>query len=382
MNRSHQSVQDEDLSIFDSEEDLYRDDGVKEEEGLMHDDSYIDEQYTTGPVEVMSFGSVQTTFAFYKEHSRLTSFGVVKKSAKTLAGQIKYVAFGCDKCQKITTRNQSKRVDCKATVNCHMINDGSCILTKDFEKESCSARHCRSKAFKEHKTLGGRSWRPQKNDVHSQGLLTWFTAMDEIPPTAILTDKSESIKATIHEVLPNTIHRIQLGSTDLVPKSLLGKVQMGFRISQALLLGWYDVHAKVFKYEKELEKQASKIKQLVRPTIAFDWDMQIHGHYTHAIYDFFRLQLQGYYIVKLKGISISIRWMKLRRRDLKNVLKACFKKYMVWEDDMVVPNIPDSDSDTDAIIVKNLRKVRSHGRPQINRNRSSRQYAFRRDARR
>ncbi|KAF3673643.1 hypothetical protein FXO38_05557 [Capsicum annuum] len=259
MNRSHQSVQDEDLSIFDSEEDLYRDDGVKEEEGLMHDDSYIDEQYTAGPVEVMSFGSVQTTFAFYKEHSRLTSFGVVKKSAKTLAGQIK----------------------------------------------------------------------------------TWFTAMDEIPPTAILTDKSESIKATIHEVLPNTIHRIQPGSTDLVPKSLLGKVQMGFRISQALLLGWYDVHAK------------------------------IHGHYTHAIYDFFRLQLQGYYIVKLKGISISIRWMKLRRRDLKNVLKACFKKYMVWEDDMVVPNIPDSDSNTDAIIVKNLRKVRSHGRPQINRNRSS-----------
>ncbi|KAM3338103.1 hypothetical protein P3S68_032429 [Capsicum galapagoense] len=72
----------------------------------------------------------------------------------------------------------------------------------------------------------------------------------------------------------------------------------------------------------------------------------------------------------------------VRCRDLKNILKACFKKYMVWEDDMVVPNIPNLDSDTDATIVKNLRKVRSHGRPQINRNKSSRQYAFRRDARR
>ncbi|PHU01105.1 hypothetical protein BC332_30892 [Capsicum chinense] len=292
MNRSHQSVQDEDLSIFDSEEDLYRDNGVKEEEDLMHDDSYIDKQYIAGPVEVMSFGSVQTTFAFYKEHSRLTSFGVVKKSAKTLAGQIK----------------------------------------------------------------------------------TWLTAMDEIPPTVILTDKSESIKAAIHEVLPNTIHRCE-------SMHAFFNGYISGRRSLKQFVEQYGVAFR-FKYEKELEKQASKRKQLVQPTIVFDWDMQIHGHYTHAIYDFFRVQLQGYYIVKLKGISISIRWMKLRHKDLKNVLKACFKKYMVWEDDMVFPNIPDLDFNTDAIIVKNLRKVRSHGRPQINKNKSSRQYAFRRDARR
>ncbi|PHU08628.1 hypothetical protein BC332_20488 [Capsicum chinense] len=71
----------------------------------------------------------------------------------------------------------------------------------------------------------------------------------------------------------------------------------------------------------------------------------------------------------------------VRCRDLKNILKDCFKTYMVWEDDMVVPNIPDLDSDTDSTIVKILREIHSRGRPQINKNRSSHQYAFRGDAR-
>ncbi|PHU11552.1 hypothetical protein BC332_18482 [Capsicum chinense] len=79
MNRSHQLFQDEDLNIFNSEEDLYGEDGVVEEEGPMHDNSYTDEQYTVGPVEA---------------------------------------------------RNQSKRVDCKARVNYHVMNDGSCIVAK------------------------------------------------------------------------------------------------------------------------------------------------------------------------------------------------------------------------------------------------------------
>ncbi|XP_047268163.1 protein FAR-RED IMPAIRED RESPONSE 1-like [Capsicum annuum] len=78
----------------------------------------------------MSFRCVQTAFTFYKEHSRLTGFGVVKKSAKKLVGQLKNVTFGCDKCQKTTTSNQSKRVDCKAKVNCQVMNDGLCIVTK------------------------------------------------------------------------------------------------------------------------------------------------------------------------------------------------------------------------------------------------------------
>ncbi|KAF3663451.1 hypothetical protein FXO37_11972 [Capsicum annuum] len=71
----------------------------------------------------------------------------------------------------------------------------------------------------------------------------------------------------------------------------------------------------------------------------------------------------------------------VRRRDLKNILKDCFNTYMVWEDDMVFPNIPDLDSDSDSTIVKILREIHSRGRPQINKNRSSHQYAFRGDAR-
>ncbi|PHU02758.1 hypothetical protein BC332_28009 [Capsicum chinense] len=51
MNRSHQSVKDKDLSVFDGEEYDHREDDVEEEEGTMHDDSYTDEQYTTVPVE-------------------------------------------------------------------------------------------------------------------------------------------------------------------------------------------------------------------------------------------------------------------------------------------------------------------------------------------
>ncbi|PHT67680.1 hypothetical protein T459_27167 [Capsicum annuum] len=52
MNRSHQLVQDEDLTISDDEEDHYGENGVEEEEGPMHDDRYTEEQYTAGPVEV------------------------------------------------------------------------------------------------------------------------------------------------------------------------------------------------------------------------------------------------------------------------------------------------------------------------------------------
>ncbi|KAF3669002.1 hypothetical protein FXO38_07799 [Capsicum annuum] len=290
-NRSHQSVQDEDLSIFYGEEDHYGENDFEKEEGPIHDDSYTEEQYTTGPVEGMCFRYVKSAFAFYKEYSRLSGFGVVKKSAKKEAGQLKYVTFGCDKCQKTTARNQSKRVNAKG-------------FEQDYEEEYRSTRHCRSKAVKEHKVLGGLSWRPRKNEAayrdfsdviffdttylvnqwrmsfssfisvnhHNHSILlgcalltsedietyvfvfkTWLTAIGEIPPMAILTDQCESIKAAICEVLPNTIHR--------------------------------------FKYEKELESYASERKQLVRPTIAFDWDMQIYGHYTRAIYDFFRVHV-------------------------------------------------------------------------------------------
>ncbi|KAM3380778.1 hypothetical protein P3S68_006351 [Capsicum galapagoense] len=51
MNRSHQSIEDEDVNVSDDEEDHYVEDDVEEEEGSMHDDSYTEEQYTTGSIE-------------------------------------------------------------------------------------------------------------------------------------------------------------------------------------------------------------------------------------------------------------------------------------------------------------------------------------------
>ncbi|KAF3619315.1 hypothetical protein FXO38_32993 [Capsicum annuum] len=62
------------------------------------------------------------------------------------------------------------------------------------------------------------------------------------------------------------------------------------RSSQKQFVKQYEVALR-FKYEKEMESQTSARKQLVRPTTAFDWDMQIYDHYTHAIYDFFRVHV-------------------------------------------------------------------------------------------
>ncbi|PHT53422.1 hypothetical protein CQW23_07884 [Capsicum baccatum] len=287
MNRSHQSVQDKDLSVSDGEEDHYGEDNVEEKEDPKHDDSYTEEQYTTGPVEAL----------------QLLNLTINDKPSL-----------------KNTTRV----------------------------------------------------------DEFGSKVSTWSG--------------------------PN-----------------------GFPYFSSVFLGW-------FKYEKELEIQANERKQLVQPTIVFDWDIQIYGYYTRTIYDFFRVHVLRLPHCKIKrhvnfdAVDLRYilhRWMRdivyphlskffpggyptimdeylvyngikkwfdrnydlvldypVRCRDLKNVLKTHFKTYMVWEDDMVVPNIPDSEFYTDATIVRNSREVRSRGRPQTNRNRSSHQCAFCRDARR
>ncbi|KAM3398522.1 hypothetical protein P3S68_002038 [Capsicum galapagoense] len=309
MNRSHQLVQDEDLSVSDDEEHQYGKDGVEEKEGPLQDDSYTDEQFTTGVVEGMSFRYVQTAFAFYKEHSRLTGFGVVKKSGKKLAGQIKYVTFGYDKYRKTTARNQSKKVDCKArelsrtlkkSLVAHNIaglrpsksirllevkarglermtytprtgvitffsNGGSEYFLAMLSRYTDSFWKCSPRMKFFYSIDSDNTWRLRNvvwvhthckasyrdfNDVicfdttylvnqwcmsfasfigvnhHNQYIFlgcalltsedietyafvfrTWFTAMGKIPSIVILIDQCESIKAVIHKVLPNTVHR-------------------------------------------------------------------------------------------------------------------------------------------------------------------------------
>ncbi|PHT59988.1 hypothetical protein CQW23_02351 [Capsicum baccatum] len=140
-----------------------------------------------------------------------------------------------------------------------------------------------------------------------------------------------------------------------------------------------------FTYEKEIEIQTSKRKQLVRPTTMFDWDIQTYGHYTRTIYNLFKVHVARLPHCEIErhvdfdaveGVEkLQHRFECLiRRRDLKNVLKAHFKAYLEWDDVMDVPNVPNLDSNSDAIFI-NLREICSHGRPQINR-RSSRQNTF------
>ncbi|KAF3665241.1 hypothetical protein FXO38_05186 [Capsicum annuum] len=153
MNRSHQLIKNKYLSVSDGEEDHYRKDDVEEKKGPMYDDSYTEEQYTIGPVEGMYFRYVQTAFAFYKEHGRLTGFGVVKKSTKKVVGQLKYVTFGCDKCRKTMARNQSKRVHYKAWVNYQVMNDGSYIVTKVILEHNHEFEPALSHFFPSHREL-------------------------------------------------------------------------------------------------------------------------------------------------------------------------------------------------------------------------------------
>lgn len=80
----------------------------------MHDDAYTDAQYNASPVVGMYFGSVESTFTFYKEHNRVTDFGIVKKTSRKIGGEIKFVTIRCNKRRKPKARNKSKRVDCKA----------------------------------------------------------------------------------------------------------------------------------------------------------------------------------------------------------------------------------------------------------------------------
>ncbi|KAF3671742.1 hypothetical protein FXO38_06455 [Capsicum annuum] len=348
----------------------------------MYDDSYTEEQYMEGLVEGMYFRYVQTGFAFYKKHSHLTGFGVVKKSAKKLAGQLKYVTFGYDKCLKTTTRNQNKRVDFKARENCQVMNDGSCIVTKVILENNHELEPALSHFMPSHRELS----RIVKKSLVAHDIVLHlaylYQATRKAQGVTNYTPAKARFKAIIFESITITefedkwqafIEKYDLGQriwfqnlylerSKWVPIFLKHFFWAGMMSTQrcesmhAFFDGYisgqsflkyfveqYEVALR-FKYKKELESQARKIKQLGRPIIAFDWDVQIYGHYTHAIYDFFRV-----HVSRLPHCEIE---RHVHFDAVKGVKKSEGGSF-TWK-------APD---------------------PQINKNRSLHQYAFREDAR-
>ena len=106
---NNEASQDESLSFSDGEEfDL--DDEEEDEEVEIHNDNFTDQEFIEGPVIGMTFVSVESLFTFYKEHSRLIGFGVVKKNSKKRGAEYaRYISFACDKSRISTPRTISKK---------------------------------------------------------------------------------------------------------------------------------------------------------------------------------------------------------------------------------------------------------------------------------
>ncbi|KAH0669967.1 hypothetical protein KY285_024117 [Solanum tuberosum] len=125
----NQPEQEKSISVSDGEE-YESEEECDEQPNSANDDNFSDQQYMEGPLVDMVYCSVESFFAFYKEHSLLNGFGVLKKTSKKRGCEYaRYVSFACDKSRKPTAKNYSKRVDCKCKVNCVVLPDGSCRVT-------------------------------------------------------------------------------------------------------------------------------------------------------------------------------------------------------------------------------------------------------------
>ncbi|PHT51784.1 hypothetical protein CQW23_06246 [Capsicum baccatum] len=381
MNKSHQSVQDEDLSVSSGEEDHYGEDDVEEEEGPMHGDSY-------------------------------------------------------------TKENQRKRVDCKARVNYQVMNDGSCIVTKFILEYNHELEPALLRFLPSHRELsrpvkkslvahGIAGLRPSKSirllEVEAGGLkIIRFKYEKELESQAskrkhlvrltIAFDWDMQIYGHYTCAIYNffRVHVVRLPHCEIKSHVNFDAVE-GFKVYNVTDYSIQsDYHGDNFFFTVEyypsnqyIECNCKTFKSegivcchIIR-TMTFK-----RIHLFHDIYilrrwrrDIVRPHLSKFfprgYLTMMDEYRVynGIRkWFNrkynlvldcpVRRRDLKNILKFCFKTYMVWVDDMAVPNVLNSNSNIDSIIIRNPREFHSCGRPQINKNRSSRQYVFRGDARR
>ncbi|KAF3659350.1 hypothetical protein FXO37_14022 [Capsicum annuum] len=329
MNRSHQSVEDKDLSVFDGEENDYGKDDVEEVESPMHDDSYTEDQYTEGPIEGMSFRCVQTTFTFYKEHSHLTGFRVFKKSAKKLAGQLKYVTFGYDKFQKIMARNQSKRVDCKTRVNYQVMNGGSCIVTKVILEHNHELEPALSHFLPFHRELS----RMVKRSLVAHDI-AGLRPSKSIRLLEVKAGGPERMRCTPKDYRNYILQqqRLRTLSSD----------------TAVLLIFLWICNPSHSRGASKYHPQELYLAHLYEATRGYPTMMD-----EYRVYNGIKKWLD-------RNCNLILDY-PVRCRDLKSILKAHFKIHMAWKDDMAIPNVPDSNSNTDSIIIRNPKEVRSRG---------------------
>ncbi|WMV50261.1 hypothetical protein MTR67_043646 [Solanum verrucosum] len=447
----NQLEQEESISVSDREE-YEAEEECDEQTDSANDDNFSNQQYMEGPLVDMVYCSVESLFAFYKEHSRLNEFGVLKKTSKKRGCEyarpaksirlLEVQAGGQDRmgCTPKDCRNYILQQRRMRTLSCDaaaihkfsvlmQMKDDEFFYVIDTDNVGRLRNvvwvHTHSKyAYREfsdvvcfNSTYLVNQWRMSFASFvgvnqHKQSILlgcalltsedietykfvfsTWLAAMGNAPPTAILTDQCESIKATIAE---------------------------------------------------ELQAEADSRKKHAAPCSGFDWDLQLQTHYTRPIYDAFAAEhlkrlyhceierhhdfnvvegVEKYsvtdysisndfhvnrfvYIVEyrpqnqyldcncknfqsesvvychiLKTMSpcrikmfhdryILRRWRRDVIRphiDLKNILKGRFNAYCNWNDEMAVPSVGDPDSEEDVTFIRNPREVRTRGRPPTNR---------------
>ncbi|WMV36044.1 hypothetical protein MTR67_029429 [Solanum verrucosum] len=125
----NQPEQEESISVSDGEE-YEAEEECDEQIDSTNDDNFSDQQYMEGPLVDMVYCSVESLFAFYKEHTRLIGFGVLKKTSKKRDCEYaRYVSFACDKSRKPTAKNYGKRLIANEKVNCVVMLDDSCRVT-------------------------------------------------------------------------------------------------------------------------------------------------------------------------------------------------------------------------------------------------------------
>ncbi|KAF3614284.1 hypothetical protein FXO37_36009 [Capsicum annuum] len=175
------------------------------------------------------------------------------------------------------------------------------------------------------------------------------------------------LEVAIYEVLPNTCDLSHLYQATRkawgVTNYKLAKACFKAIIFDNITIAEFEDKWQAFFEEYNLVHQHDSTASRCYSSLQPRWQRNFHRVAPLASFSVVHFPVQKHGIQSTLSISGSASSSRLRN-------------------DMAIPNILDSDSDTDVRIIRNPREVHSRGRPQINRNRSLRQYVFCGDSRR